>query len=88
MKMVSAAPWWIEQKEISKGNSDTRKTLMCSSILASESASATISLFQLASPEACSRLEQEAEFHRLHIDWVLVTDTKGDRRPSMHWQVG
>ena len=60
---------------------------MCSSTLALQSA-ATISVFQLALPDACSREEQEADFHQLHIDWVLVADTHGDRRPSMHWRVG
>ena len=59
---------------------------MCSSTLALQSA-ATISVFQLALPDVCSRVEHEAEFHPLHLDWVLVADTHGDRRPSMHWGV-
>ena len=61
---------------------------MCSSTLALQSPAATSLLFQLALPDVCSRVEQEADFHPLHIDWVLVADTHGGRRPSMHWRVG
>jgi len=29
----------------------------------------------------------EAEFHPLHMKWVLVDDTKGNPRPQMRWVV-
>jgi hypothetical protein len=39
-------------------------------------------------PEACfHEKEDEIKFRFLHMDWVLASDTKGDPRPTLHWQV-
>jgi len=27
----------------------------------------------------------EAEFHPVHMNWVVVSDTNGNRRLQMHW---
>jgi hypothetical protein len=39
--------------------------------------------------EICSPAheEYEAEFHPLHMNWVLVDDTKGDRWAQVQWLV-
>ncbi len=60
---------------------------MCSTTLSRQTAARTTSLIQVASSEICSHEKEEAEFHALHMDWVLAADTKGDPRPRMHWLV-
>jgi hypothetical protein len=60
---------------------------MCSPRLIQQTAARTASLVQVASSDICSREKDEAEFHHLHMAWVLVADTKGDRQPRMHWLV-
>lgn len=58
---------------------------MYSPTLIRQTAARTTSLVQLASSDICSREKDEAEFHHLHMDWVLVADKKGHPRPRMHW---
>jgi hypothetical protein len=31
--------------------------------------------------------KREAEFRPLRMDWVVVTDTNGNRRPEIGWRV-
>jgi hypothetical protein len=31
--------------------------------------------------------KREAEFRLLHMNWVVVTDTNGNRQPEMRWRV-
>ena len=59
---------------------------MCSPTLTRQTAAKTISLLQVASSDICYHEKEEAEFHPLHMDWALAADTKGDRRPRMHWR--
>ncbi len=28
---------------------------------------------------------EEPEFRRVHMKWVTVIDTQGNRRPQIHW---
>ena len=58
---------------------------MCPSILRREAAATTISFTQVAFPDIGSR--EKAEFHHLHMAWVLVADRKGDPWPHMRWLV-
>lgn len=58
---------------------------MCPSILSRQAAATTTSVFQVATSEIGSH--EEAEFHPLHMDWVLLSDTKGGLRPGMRWLV-
>jgi hypothetical protein len=60
---------------------------MCSPTLIRQAAVRTASLAQVASSDGCSREKDEAEFHHVHMAWVMVADTKGDRQPRMHWLV-
>jgi hypothetical protein len=60
---------------------------MCSSTLIAQTAVTRSSLIPVASSEICSREKEEAEFHPLHMGWVLIADGKGDPRPSVHWLV-
>ena len=45
------------------------------------------SLFQVAPGDLCSLEKDEAEFHPLHMAWVLTAGTKGNPKPRMHWLV-
>jgi hypothetical protein len=60
---------------------------MSSQKIAPQSATRTTSLVQVASCEMISQEKEEEEFHRLHLDWVLIADAKGDSRPQMHWLI-
>jgi len=31
-------------------------------------------------------IHDKLELHRLVMQWVVVTDKKGNRRPQMHWR--
>ncbi len=28
----------------------------------------------------------EKEYHSVRMDWILITDVNGNRRPQMHWR--
>ena len=60
---------------------------MCSPTLTRQTAARTTSVVQVASSEIRSLEKEEAEFHRMHMDWVLVADTKQDPQPRMRWLV-
>ena len=55
---------------------------MCSPMLTVQAAPAGVSLIQGACSEICSPFHEEceAEFNPLHMNWILVDDTKGNRR--------
>ena len=55
---------------------------MCSPTLTRQTAARTTSLVQVASSDICSREKDEAEFHHLHMAWVLVADRKGNPSPA------
>jgi len=31
-------------------------------------------------------VETASEFHSVRMNWVIVTDKSGNRRPQMHWR--
>jgi len=31
-------------------------------------------------------IEEKPRFHRVFMQWVLVTDVSGNRRPQMYWR--
>jgi hypothetical protein len=62
---------------------------MCSTILTIQPATITTKPLMQA---ACGDIspvheKREAEFRPLPMDWVVVTDTNGNRRPEMRWRV-
>jgi hypothetical protein len=59
---------------------------MCSPTLTRQTAAGIASLLHVASSGISSHETEEAEFHPLHMDWALATDTKGDPRPRMLWR--
>ena len=75
------------ERNLSKGNSETRGTLMYSSTLGRHAAVTTTSLFQVTASETRNSGKAEGEFHHLHVAWVLAADPKGNPRPRMHWLV-
>ena len=62
---------------------------MCSPMLAAQTAPTSASLVQGACSDTCPPVHQkyEAEFNPLHMNWVLVDDTKGNPRAQMRWVV-
>jgi hypothetical protein len=58
---------------------------MCSPVLTLQPA--TTPLVQVACRDTSPPVREkgEAEFHPLLMNWVVVTDTKGNPRPRMHW---
>ena len=59
---------------------------MCSPVLTVQAAPTCASLVQGACCDICPPVH-EAEFNRLHVNWVLVDDTKGNHRAQMRWVV-
>jgi len=58
------------------------------SVISTQQAEATTtSHFRSVSSGLCSHELDEAEFHHLHMAWILTADTKGNPRPQMHWLV-
>lgn len=88
MKTAAAAQRLMnKRREISTtATQEAGETLMCPLIRSRQAEAMTTSHFQTASSDICSRGENEAEFHQLHMAWVLA-DTKGDLRPRLHWLV-
>jgi len=60
---------------------------MWSPVVTRQTAMTTTPLVQVACCDICSHEKEEAEFHPLHMDWVLIIDAKGNPRPPMHWLV-
>jgi len=61
---------------------------MCSTSLIQQTATImTKPLIQAACGDILPVHEnREAPFHRLCMNWVVVTDVKGNRRPEMRWR--
>jgi hypothetical protein len=89
MKATSPVRGSIIDENKKKSMTATRKVgmHMCSPTLIRQTAARTMSLIQVASSDICSREQDEAEFHHLHMDWILVADKKGNPRPRMHWLI-
>jgi hypothetical protein len=70
-------------------SSEIEGTTMCFQMLTVHSESTGASLVQGGCSEICSPVheEYEAEFNPLHMNWVLVDDTKGNCRAQMRWVV-
>ena len=62
---------------------------MCSPMLTVHSASTGVSLVQGCCSEISPPVHEkyEAESNPLHMNWVLVDDTKGNHRAQMRWVV-
>jgi len=61
---------------------------MCSPVLTVQAASTNDSFVQSACSDTSPVHEKyEAEFSPLHMNWVLVDDTKGSLRAQMRWVV-
>ena len=62
---------------------------MCSPMLAVQGVPTGVLLVQGGCSEICSPVheEYETEFNPLHMNWVVVDDTKGNRRAQVHWVV-
>jgi len=59
---------------------------MCSSSFTGRQGGTSTSLFQVPS-DIRSLEKDEAEFHPLHMVWVLTAGTKGNPMPRMHWLI-
>jgi hypothetical protein len=62
---------------------------MCSLMLSGEAAPTGASLVQGAYCDICPPVHEkyEAEVNSLHMNWVLVDDTKANPRAQMRWVV-
>ena len=62
---------------------------MCSPMLTVLAAPASTSIVQSRRCDIYPLVHEkyEAEFNSLHMNWVLVDDTKGDHRAQMRWVV-
>jgi hypothetical protein len=62
---------------------------MCSLMLSVQAAPTSASLVQAAYRDICppDHDKYEAEFNPLHMNWVLVDDTKANSRAQMQWVV-
>jgi hypothetical protein len=85
---------WFDVQEREEGKSLNRQFRvvgkgMCSPMLTAHSAPTGVSLIHGGCTEICSPVheEYEAEFNPLHMNWVLVDDTKGNHRAQMRWAV-
>jgi len=60
---------------------------MCSPMLTVLAAPTSASLAQHACGDICPSVHEkyEVEFNPLHMNWVLVDDTKGKPRTQMRW---
>jgi hypothetical protein len=71
-----------DKTSLSIGTSEIGGTTMCSPMLTIEAAPTSASLAQDACCDICPPLHEkcDAEFNPLHMNWVLVDDTKGNPR--------
>jgi hypothetical protein len=62
---------------------------MCSPMLAVQAGPTSASRVHGACCDFCPSVHEkyEAEFNPLHMNWVLVDDTKGNRRAQVQWVV-
>ena len=62
---------------------------MCSPMLTVQAAQNSALLVHGTFCDICSPVHEkyEAELNPLHMDWVLVDDTKGNPRAQMRWMV-
>jgi hypothetical protein len=62
---------------------------MYSLMLSAQAAPARASLVQGAYCDTCPPVQEkyEAEFNPLHVNWVLVDDTRANTRAQMRWVV-
>jgi len=62
---------------------------MCSPMLTVQAAPTGVSLVQGCCSEISPPVQEnyEAESNPLHMNWVLVDDTKGNHRAQMRWVV-
>ena len=60
---------------------------MCSPMPTVQAAPTSPSLVQIACCDICFPVHKkyEAELNPLHMNWVLVNDTKGNPRAQMRW---
>jgi hypothetical protein len=63
---------------------------MCSPMLTVQAAPTSTSLVQGARCDICFPVHEkyEVELNPLHMNWVLVDDTKRNPRTQMRWVVG
>jgi hypothetical protein len=61
---------------------------MCSPLLTLQAAPTSASLVQGACCDICPPVYEscKARFRSLRMNWVVVTDTNGNRRLKMHWR--
>lgn len=78
-----------KKANLSIGSSEIGGRTMCSPMLAVQGVPTGVVLVQGGCSEICSRVhkEYEAEFSPLHMNWVLVDDTKGNHRAQVQWVV-
>ena len=62
---------------------------MCSPMRTVQAAPTDVSLVQGGCSEIYPPVQEkyQAEFNPLHMNWVLVDDTKGNRRAQVRWVV-
>jgi hypothetical protein len=62
---------------------------MCSPMLTVQAAPTNASLVQGACCDICSPIhgKYDAELNPLHMNWVLIDDTKGNPRAQLRWVV-
>jgi hypothetical protein len=62
---------------------------MCSPMLIVQAAPTSTTIVQGFCCDICTPVHQryEAEFNPLHMNWVLVYDTKGNHRAQIQWVV-
>ena len=68
-------------------SSEIGGTTVCSPMLTVQAVPTGGSLVQGGCCEICVHEKYEAEFNPLHMNWVLVDDTKGSPRAQMRWVV-
>jgi len=78
-----------KKANLSIGSSGIGGTTMCSPMLTVQAAQNSALLVQGACCDICPPVHEkyEVEFNPLHMDWVLVDDTKGNPRAQMRWMV-
>ena len=76
-----------EKTSLSIGSSEIGGTTMSSPMLTVQAAPTSASLAQGACRDICPPVHEkyEIEFNPLHMNWVLVDDTKGNLRTQMRW---
>jgi hypothetical protein len=78
-----------KKTNLSIGSSEMAGTTICSPLLAVQAVPTSALLVHSGCSDICSSVHQryEAEFNPLHMNWVLVDETKGNCRAQMRWVV-